>query len=247
MYYMKSPESIGNSKENEPKLLFKATLMRHEKPYYRNEGHDLTPTGVANAKKRGEYFRDEIIDEDDEMFLLHSPRPRAKGTLEFVAEAAGLEQPIRSIKQIRNSDTKDHDAIMERFEELGRDKELSARDQYYHPMHLETPDIIETHSHKRERLYRAFEYLIRWFEKHPTEANTSHVLAVSHFELLTHLVNDVFDIETIGVYNTPAFGESVYIKAYDIGDKNKILLDVKYNDREKKVYFDREKRSVEAI
>ncbi len=248
MYHMNFPESPALSPEVEPKLLFKVTLMRHEKPYYRNEGHDLTPTGVLNAKARGEKFKAEVLSDEDEMFLLHSPSPRAKGTIEFVRDAAGLEdKTIRSIDQIRNSDTKDHGAIMNRFEELGKDNELSARDQYYHPMHLETPDIIETHSHKRERLYRAFEYLIRWFDKHPQGYKIPHVLAVSHFEILTHIINDVFDIKKIGIYNTPAFGESIYIQAYETGEDSKILLDVTYNDRNKRVYFNRKNRSVEVI
>src|ERR1700733_2010031 len=98
-------------REKEPRLLFKVTLMRHEKPFYKDEGHDLTPEGVERARATGKRFKEEgVIGEDDEMHLLHSPVARAKGTLDFVAEGAGLSKlPTHSIDQLRKSDFIDMD------------------------------------------------------------------------------------------------------------------------------------------
>jgi broad specificity phosphatase PhoE len=243
---MESPERSSESKEYAPDLLFKVTLMRHEKPYYKDEGHDLTPEGVEAARETGRRLREEgVIDEADEIHLVHSPKPRAEGTLGFVAEGAGIDDmPHRSIDQLRSSDTHDFDAFMERINELEADQELVAEDHYTHPMHSEGSDIIEPHENKKRRLYRACEYLIRWFEDHPSETGTPHVIAVSHFEVITHLIDDVFGIENIGRYNAPSFGESVYIEAHKTDDPDEVLLKVTYNGETKEVYFDRKNRSI---
>jgi len=242
----------GNSTESleeTPKLLFKVSLMRHEKPYYKNEGHDLTPEGVDRSIMTGKKLKaDGIISDNDEIILMHSPVARAKGTLDFVAQGAGLEDiPKIEIDQLRKSDMPDHQAFMDRFNEVNGDVERLAEDHYKNPMFEERPDIIEPHSHKKDRLYRSFEYLIRWFENHPVETKTPHIIAVSHFEIITHIIDDVFGIENTGKYHSPGFGEIVYIEAYDIGDKDKVKLKVTYNELSKEVNFNRADRSVEVI
>jgi len=246
---MESQRINKESIEGEPELLFKVTLMRHEKPFYKNEGHDLTPEGVLGALDTGKKLREDgQISENDEIFLAHSPVARAKGTLDFVAEGAGLaDKPKISIDQLRQSDIPGIDTLMERIKEIDFDNEKIAEDHYTNPMHENRPDIIEPHSHKKERLYRTLEYLIRWFEKHPREGKTPHMIAVSHFEIITHIIDDVFGIETFGKYNVPAFGEHVYIEAYETGSKDMVSLKVKYDSQEKEVVFNRKTRSIEVL
>jgi hypothetical protein len=125
--------------------------------------------------------------------------------------------------------------------------EKSAKDHYEHPMFQNRPDIIEPHLHKKDRLYRSFEYLIRWFDKYPAEGKTPHMIAVSHFEIITHIIDDVFGIENMKGYHTPNFGETVHIEAFDSGDEDRVLLKVKYNEFAKDVYFNRKNRSIEII
>lgn len=234
--------------ESKPKLLFKLTLMRHEEPFYKDVGHDLTDNGVRGAISTGKSLGiTGQISKDDEVFFMHSPVPRAKGTLDFVAEGAGLvDRPTRSIDQLRKSDMPDFDAFMKRVEELGFDQERVAEDHYRNDMYENRPDIVEPHSHKRERLYRSLEYLIRWFEKHSTGDKTPHIIAVSHFEIITHIINDVFGIETFDRFNVPAFGEQVYIEAYQSAVNDTVLLKVKYNSRTKEVLFNRATRSIDV-
>ncbi len=240
---------LYESKESLNDLLFKVTLMRHEKPYYKDEGHDLTPEGVENAVATGKRFKEEgIIGENDEVSLIHSPTKRAKGTLDFVAEGAGLEDlPKKSIDHLRKSDMLDTDALNARFNELEMDFEKIAEDHYKNPMFTDSPDIIEPHLHKKERLYRTFEYLIRWFNDHPSEDKTPHVIAVSHYELITHVIDDVFRIENIGRYNAPAFGEVVYIEAHKTDIEDAVRLKVTYDGKAKEVIFNRKSRSIEEI
>jgi len=246
---MKSPELPTQlMNENEPKLLFKVTFLRHEKSLYKEVGHDLTQDGVEKAIETGKKLREEgVINNEDKTYLIHSPQARAKGTLDFIAQGAGLEdKPKRSIDQLRMSDMLDFDAFMKRFDELGGDGELIAKDHYTNPMHAKDSKVIEPHESKKKRLYRSCEYLIRWFEHHPSQDVTPHVIAVSHFEIITHLIDDVFGIKNIGRYSAPRHGEAVFIEAYEGRNKDEMLLRVTYEGETKEVCFDRKNRSVKV-
>lgn len=234
--------------EKPPKPLFKLTLMRHEEPHYKDMGHDLTDAGVAGAKATGEKFKDEEhLSEEDELYLLHSPRARAKGTLEFVAEGAGIkDKPMRQIKHIRSTDFHKMEEIKETFKKLNFEPEALAKDHYENPVFRERPDIVETNAHKKERLYRSMEYLIRFALKHPKE-KPPHVIAVSHFEIITNIIDDVFGIENMDKYNSPSFGEAVFVEGMETEDKDKVKLKVRYMQFSREVIFDRTKRSVEIV
>lgn len=245
---MESIKLSVQSKDKEPKLLFKVTLLRHEKSLYKEVGHDLTPGGVERATETGRKLKKEgVINDEDDTYLIHSPQARAKGTLDFVAQGAGLEdKPRRSINQLRMSDMLDFDAFMKRSNELGGDGELIAKDHYTNPIYSNGSEVIEPHESKKKRLYRACEYLIRWFENHPSQGATPHVIAVSHFEIITHIIDDVFGIKNIGRYSAPRHGEAVSIEAYESGKKNETLLKVTYEGKTKEVCFDRENRSIKV-
>ncbi len=223
--------------------------MRHEETNYKDEGHDLTDKGVAGALETGKKLREEgFFSDDDPVLLLHSPKPRAEGTLDFVAEGAQLSAGIkRSINALGQSKFADRDAFMERVKELGSDQELIAKDHYTHEMHQNRPDIIEPHSKKKERLYRSLEYLIRSIlsDVNQSEDSTPQILAVSHFEVVTHIVNDVFGIENLGAYNAPAFGEQVKIVAFQTDNPDIISLKVSFREFEKEVLFNRATREIE--
>lgn len=232
------------------KPLFEVTLMRHAKPFYKDEGHDLTPEGVEQARSAGEHLKETGYFDEADVFLVHSPKARAKGTIDFVAEAAGLSDLARrTTRQLRSSDFADNEAFMQSVRELAELEginvnEAAAKHHYVHPMHEEGV-VIEKHSRKRERLYRALEHLARWFDTHAYQgAKTPHILAVSHFEVMTHLIHDVFDIATFNTYNTPAFAETIRIQAYPTNSKEKLRLVVSYKNQNKEVVFDRKTRSI---
>lgn len=238
-------------KEVQPKLLFKVILMRHEEPHYKDVGHDLTDKGVDGAIETGEKLKKgEFFSDKNPILLFHSPKPRAEGTLDFVAQGAEIPtENKRAIDVIGQSKIANREVFMERVYELNSDQEKIAEDHYKHEMHKNRPDIIEPHEKKKERLYRAMEYLIRSILKNvdETENTTPQILAVSHFEIVTHLIDDVFGIENVGKYNSPSFGEQVMISASQTEDKDKILLAVSFRDLEKQVVFNRTTRAIEQI
>lgn len=241
---------VSPSPEKQEKPLFKVTLMRHQEPYYRDEGHDLTPKGVDNAIATGKSMRESgHISEEDELYLIHSPKPRAKGTLEFVAEGASMPHDSkRMTRQLRASDIPDRDKFMERVTELGHDQEAIAKDHHTNTdLYENNPDFIEPTSKKKQRLYRALEYLIRTFKNDtPEKTTTPHIIAVSHFEIITYLVDDVFGIETMRKYNAPAFGEAVHIEAHKTDDPDLVKLSVSFQEHSKEVIFNRKNRTVEV-
>lgn len=229
------------------KPFLRITLMRHEEPFYKGKGTDLTEEGTQGALETGRGLA-ETIDAEDELYLLSSPSARTRGTLEVVAEGAELkDEPRRSVKALRMGEIRDVERFKERIAELGdgQGKEGIARDQYTNPaLYEHDPSFIEPNSKKRERLYRSFEYLLRWLDKHQ-EADGAHVIAVSHFEIITHLIHDVFGIESVGKYNAPSFGEKVDIEGFHTESPDKILLKVSYNEHSKVVHFNRLDRSIE--
>lgn len=243
--------SIIERKEAQPKLLFKVILMRHEEPYYKDEGHDLTDKGVEGAIETGKQLKeDEFFSDENPILLFHSPKPRAEGTLDFVAQGAEIStENKRAIKAIGQSKIANHEAFMERVKELDSDQEKIAEDHYKHEMHKNRPDIIEPHEKKKKRLYRAMEYLMRSIIKNVDESETAtpQILAVSHFEIITHLIDDVFGIENVGKYNSPSFGEQVKITGFQTEEKDKISLTISFRDFEKQVVFNRTTRSIEQI
>lgn len=247
---MEQPQNI-EKKETQPKLLFKVVLMRHEEPYYKDVGHDLTDKGVAGAIKTGKKLKeDEFFSDENPILLFHSPKPRAEGTLDFVAQGAEIPTDNkRAIDAIGQSKITNPEAFMERVRELNSDQEKIAEDHYKHEMHKTRPDIIESHEKKKERLYRAMEYLIRSIIKNvnDVEIATPQILAVSHFEIVTHLIDDVFGIENVGKYNSPSFGEQIKISAFQTEEKDKILLTVSFRNLEKQVIFNRTTRAIEQI
>ena len=235
-----------SQQEQIKKPFLRITLMRHEEPFYKGKGTDLTEKGAEGALETGRSMV-ETINTKDELYLLSSPSARTRGTLKLVAEGAGLNDVSqRSVKTLRMGEIRDIERFKERIAELGdgQGKEGIARDQYTDPVYENDPSFIEPNSKKKERLYRSFEYLLRWLSKYQ-EADKAHVIAVSHFEIITHLIHDVFGIENVGKYNAPSFGEKVEIEGYHTESDHRILLKVSYNEHSKVVHFNRLNRSIE--
>ena len=235
--------------ESQPKLLFKVILMRHEETEYTNTGNDLTNKGVEGAKEFGRKLKDDnFFPNKDEVTSLYSPKPRTKGTLDLVLEEAGISKensrPINVLGPSKIINAEAFDKHTE--EELEDDPARIAEAHYTHDIHKNHPEIIEPHLKKKERLYRAMEYLIRSIVKNDNSegSSTPQILAVTHFEIITHLIDDVFGIENTG-YRSPLFGEQVKISAFQTEDPDKILLDVAFRGLEKQAIFNRKTRSIE--
>lgn len=246
--------------ERKPKAFLKITLFRHEEATYKNEGDGLTPGGRAHALEIGKKIKEELLSNSD-VFLLHSPSKRAKGTLDLITQGAGItEHPKQEIHQLRGSGIHDIEKnlkyhlgedmppdlteAMNIFIEMYKaDPEKFAKKYHSEPFYEEASDVVEPKSNSRKRLYRSLEYLIRWFEK-KNDDNVPHIMAVSHYEVITHLLEDVFGIENLEKYNTPSFGEHVDLNIFSTDSPNKYKLEVVFGGDKKEVFFDRGKRAI---
>lgn len=224
---------------------FKLIFIRHEKPYYKDVGHDLTPEGVVNAKKIGKKLIDEnIIDKNKSLYLFHSPLARARGTLEFISEEAGLQSPFREVEEIRSSDFKDLEYFLQREKDLGFTLEDMAREHYLNEdFYNSSPHIIETNDNKRKRLYYFLESIIVDFIDKKTDSSPQ-IIAVSHFEVIMHLIQDVFGIENFDTYMTPALGEILILYAKPTDDLSKIEFNVHFRNKNNTVIFDRKNKII---
>lgn len=247
---MERPPPVIADKESQPKPLFKVILMRHEETEYTGVGRDLTDKGIEGAKKTGRKLKDDdFFPNKDEVISLYSPKHRTKGTLDFVLEEAGISKESRPVNVLVSSKIVDAEAFERHAEEeMEGDSARTAEAFYTHDIHKNHPEIIEPHLKKKERLYRAMEYLIRFAMKtnNSEQPTTQQILAVSHFEIITHLIDDVFGIKNTG-YRSPSFGEQVKISAFQTKDPDKILLDVIFRNLKKQVLFNRKTRSIEII
>jgi len=244
------PEASKETAEKIPDTLFKITLIRHEKTNYTEEGDDLTEDGAKDAYETGEKLKESgFIDENDDLQIFHSPQARAAGTARLVAEGAELtEVKKRTLNQIRQSDIPDWDTFVNHVEELSFDHERVAEAHHNDLERFEnSPEFIEPISKKRTRLYKALEYLIRNTNKPTLSDKTPHLIAVSHYEIITLLIDDVFGIETMESYHSPSHGEVVYITGKDSGENKKTLLEVTFRGETKEVYFNSNTRSIEQI
>lgn len=234
--------------ETQPRLLFKVILMRHEETDYEAGGGHLTGGGVEKAVKTGENLKkDKFFSDENPILLFHSPLLRTEETLDAVAKGARVPaENKRKSTAMRGSKIANLEAFLRRKKELGSTQEAVAKDYHEGESH---PEIIEPPEKSKERLYRAMEYLIRSIMKNVDESkNTSpQIFAVSHFEIITHLIDDVFGIENIGKYDSPSFGEQVKISAFQTENRDEVLLDIEFRNLRKKVIFNRKTRMIGQI
>lgn len=100
-------------------MSFNLVFIRHEKPFYKDEGHDLTPEGVDKSIKLGSFLIETgVIDKSSKILLLHSPKPKAKGTLEFIKLGAELDLPMEEVSELRSSDFTNLNAFLSRKKDL---------------------------------------------------------------------------------------------------------------------------------
>lgn len=237
------------SKENGPQLMARVTFSRHEETNYTGIGRDITDQGIARAQEKGKVTTRE---KGAPRIIGHSPRERAKGTAESIEEGSVKETGGASearwlrIPGLRSTDYRDKAFLAELTKELGTTQEAWTHAHYHKPTYYDNPDKVETNEEKRARMYRELERLVSFLEKKDLQGEAPHLVFVSHYELITLLLDDVFGIDTFGTPNTPSFGEHVDIDLYRPLISGDVPIRIHYNGREKNVLFDRKLRRLVA-
>lgn len=250
---MRSPESgLVRKQESAPQLLAKVTFSRHEKTNYTGVGRDITEDGVAHAKEKGQVVTRE---KGAPALIGHSPRERAKGTAESIEE--GIREEVGGpsstrfiqVPGLRDTQFRDADFREELIEKLGSGMgavESWADAHYHEPTFYDNKTKVETNEEKRVRLYREVERLISFLEKRDLKGEVPHLLFVSHYELMTLLIDDVFGIKSFETSHVPSYGEHVDVDIYRPLQTGDVPINVHYAGREKNVLFDRKLRRLIA-
>lgn len=246
----KGIEGTKEAKEEAPRLLARVTFSRHEETEYTGVGRDLTDRGIARAQQKGRTITQE---KGAPVVIGHSPRERAKGTAEAIEEGVreevgeSVEPRWIRIPGLRSSDVHDREAHERLSEELGPTQEAWADAHYYKPEFYDNPNAFETNEEKRARMYRELERLISFLEKKPSsDKEVPHLLFVSHFELISLLLDDVFEIKSFESTNTPSFGQHVDIEIYEPLPSGDVPIGIHFNGLTKTVLFDRKLRRLVA-
>ncbi|MFA6414931.1 MAG: histidine phosphatase family protein [Candidatus Paceibacterota bacterium] len=245
-----SSESIPVKQEQAPQLLARVTFSRHEETEYTGVGRDITEQGIARAQEKGKVI---IQEKGAPMVIGHSPRERAKGTAESIeegiheelGETVGKARWMR-IPGLRSTDYRDEAFLEQLSKELGTGQEAWTDAHYNMPAYYDNPEKVETNEEKRTRLYREIDRLVSFMEKKDMKGEVPHLVFVSHYELLSLLLDDVFGIETFGTTNTPTFGEHIDIDLYKPLPSGDVPIRIHYGGHEKEVLFDRKLRRLVA-
>lgn len=255
----------GRPEAHAEKPFFRLVLIRHEEVDYTRVDHTgkdptLTPEGEARAEEIGRRLIEEgLLDTEEPLHLVHSPQGRTEQTLRGILKGAGMSEdlPARSIRQLRTADKGENyqefvDAALSVLHEEGGLNEAAwdkiTKEQYGDgTLYTSRPDVVETKESRKKRLYRSLEYLIRWKDARSSEDDAQQVVAVSHFEIIMHLIDDVFGIENFPTHNLPNFGDYLVVEAFRTGSPEIVRVRVKFKEKEKEMLFDRGTRSVKEI
>lgn len=244
-------ERPAQKPEKEPRLLARVTFSRHEETNYTGVGRDITDRGIARAQDKGRGIAEE---KGTPAVIGHSPKERAKGTAESIEE--GMQETLGDgvggrarwmrIPGLRSTEFRDPEIHKELVNKFGTEQEAWAEAHYHDPFFYDNPERVESNEEKRARLYREIERLVYFLGKKDLKGEAPHLVFVSHFELLSLFLDDVFGIETFGSTNTPTFGEHIDLDFYEPLQSGDVPLRVRYGGHEKEVLFDRKLRRVVA-
>ena len=233
---------VETSAETEKKVLAYVTFSRHGETKYTDQYPDITEGAVESASQKGV---DITAKKGVPSFFVHSPAVRAKGTADAIHAGSEAEHGHNAVRmhesrQIRPSEFFDRKRAEELFVSMGSREEV-ARQHHVDGGAFTDPSIIETPEDKRTRLYRGLEYLIRSLDQ---EKEAPHIVVVSHYELVSILVSDIFgDLgESFGRYNVPAFGEHVDVELARTDDQDVVTITVEYEGKRASCDFDRKQR-----
>ncbi len=248
------PKSSTNrvEREREPRIMARVTFSRHEETQYTGIGRDISPAGIERAQEKGARVTEE---KGVPTLIGYSPMPRAVGTAESIEEgvmrqiAEGVEIKKKTIAGLSMSTVHDPEAFKSMTSHLGSAQENWAHAHHKEPWYYDNPDVIETNEEKRARMYEEFERLVSVLERTTKEGvEPPHLVFVSHFELITLLLDDVFGIDTFGTTNVPTFGEHIDLEVYAPATKGDAArVSVHYKGHQKDVLFDRGLRRPVAL
>lgn len=239
----------SREKGSEQKYIGRITLLRHGQTEYKDIYPDLTEEGKDTIRRAAEQIAVNLKNDEDVM-IVSSPKARARGTADIVRAILHHDSEVRMIPGITSMATRDPEKAMDMINEFLADDGIMAVDYAYtHDSRFDEKDIWEPRDEIQKRFLRNLEYAIRGFKriaKH-AELPKPHLIAVTHFEVLSPLLSDIFQLK-YPEEPTLKHGELVEIDAYDLsleGENSDILLlKIHFREKTRSIGFDRRNRKI---
>lgn len=212
--------------------------LRHGKTTYSGVFPDLTPHGIHEVRQvAGSYVSEWIHSRsvtERSMQIFSSPAPRGHGTAAIVAEEIRYPYGVTIFPEL--------DAMNWRHPERCKAalNGLSGKgyiDYETEPIFAD-PELFETPGEIECRWYKFFTWLIRSARDDDVRAN---IILVSHYEVLCHIVRDLFDI-TASEKTALQYAEPITLSIHD-SDAHSVLISGVFRGKEHLGFFDLTTRS----
>lgn len=238
------PEVNIENQEKEPKFIGRITLLRHGQTDYTEIYPDLTDEGQETVRKSAEQIVSNL-ENDEEIVLMASDKARAQGTAGIIKDVLGHNGEIRTVNGITSMAMRDRKKGMETINEILEKGGVPAVDYAYtHDSRFDDAEVWEPRDEVQKRFLSNIEYAIRAFKvvsKHE-ELPRPHLIAVTHFEVLSPFLHEIFDIKH-PEEPTLKNAEPIEILVKDPSTENEnsdiVLLEVKFRGDTRTVGFDR--------
>ncbi len=241
------PTNNQENREKEPEFLGRITLLRHGQTEYTNIYPDLTKEGMETVRKSAEQIAANLK-ADEEVVLMASDKARAQGTAGIIKEVLDHQKEIRTVPGITSMAMRDQGKGMEMIHELLKEGGVPAVDYAYtHDPRFDDAEVWEPRDEIQKRFFSNLEYAIRAFKvvaKHE-DLPKPHLIAVTHFEVLSPFLQDVFDLkhpEDPTLKNAEAVEISVQDPSVDGENSDVVFLEISFRGNTKTVGFDRKNR-----
>lgn len=235
--------------ERGPKYIGRITLLRHGQTQYTNVYPDLTEEGQETVRKSAEQIA-KNLKEDEDVVLVASDKARAQGTAGIVKEVLRHDKEIRTIPGITSMAMRDPERATEMINEFLAKGGVPAVDlAYTHDPRFDDAEIWEPRDEVQKRFLSNIEHAIRAFKvvaRHE-ELPTPHLIAVTHFEVLSPFLKNVFDLkhpEDPTLKNAETVEISVKDPSRENENSDVVFLEISFRGNTKMTGFDRRNRKL---
>lgn len=197
------------------KLVGELILFRHGQTAYTNQEFDLTPEGVETIRNTAKLLKQKLAGIAP-IHIIHSPRPRAKtSALVLRTEMGDVITDVTEDRHISSIVIRDHEKSMALFKEHFSNGGVKVVDfNYLRDSRFNDPEICEPWDVIRTRFYWYLGRIIRKLIGQNIQGyNYPCHIFISHYELLCHFINDVFNLD-YSKDETLKHGEVIHILVY---------------------------------
>lgn len=208
--------------------------LRHGKTNYTEVFPDLTPEGITHVRKVAKDMVTPWVQKHqinpETLKICTSSAARAYGTAGYIASMIGYEGNFIPRCEIGPMERRDPIRAALVYEALRAGKQYVS---YEREQAFQDPTIFETPREVRSRWY-AF---LAHYAKHALHTRPRHAILVSHYEVLSNLVLDLFGIEATQETELQ-HAEPIFLSVFPHDTDHRVMLSGSFRGKEAFAVFD---------